>query len=84
AAYSHDDDKFEKYDFDDMQDKKLNVNSQTGWVGMLEHYFVSAWVPEQGQQNRLFSRIANNSQAIIGVIYPMTQVQAGSSETIES
>ncbi|MAB20833.1 MAG: membrane protein insertase YidC, partial [Idiomarina sp.] len=54
AAYSHDDDKFEKYDFDDMLDKKLNVTSQTGWVSMLEHYFVSAWIPEQGQPNRLF------------------------------
>ena len=84
AAYSHDDDKFEKYDFDDMLDKKLNVTSQTGWVSMLEHYFVSAWVPQQGQQNRLFSRVANGSQAIIGVIYPMTEVQAGSSKTIES
>lgn len=84
AAYSHDDDKFEKYDFDDMLDKRLNVTSQTGWVGMLEHYFVSAWVPTQQQQNRLFSRVANGSQAIIGVIYPMTQIQAGSSETIES
>ncbi|MCK7460281.1 membrane protein insertase YidC [Idiomarina aminovorans] len=84
AAYSHDDDKFEKYDFDDMLDKKLNVTSQNGWVSMLEHYFVSAWIPEQGQQNRLFSRVANGSQAIIGVIYPMTEIQAGSSKTIES
>uniref|UniRef100_UPI00258DF6F6 membrane protein insertase YidC n=1 Tax=Idiomarina sp. TaxID=1874361 RepID=UPI00258DF6F6 len=84
AAYSHDDDKFEKYDFDDMLDKKLNVTSQTGWVSMLEHYFVSAWIPEQGQPNRLFSRVANGSQAIIGVIYPMTEIQAGSSKVIES
>jgi YidC/Oxa1 family membrane protein insertase len=58
AAYSHDDDKFEKYDFEDMQDKRLDVTSQTGWVSMLEHYFVSAWIPTQQQTNRLFSRVA--------------------------
>lgn len=84
AAYSHDDDKFEKYDFEDMQDKRLDVTSQTGWVGMLEHYFVSAWIPTQQQTNRLFSRVANGSQAIIGVIYPATQVTPNSTETIES
>ncbi|WP_404400865.1 membrane protein insertase YidC [Idiomarina seosinensis] len=84
AAYSHDDDKFEKYDFDDMQDQRLNVATQTGWVSMLEHYFVSAWIPTQQQDNRLFSRVAGNSQAIIGVIYPMQQVNAGSSHSIES
>ncbi|ATZ73189.1 membrane protein insertase YidC [Idiomarina sp. X4] len=84
AAYSHDDDKFEKYDFEDMQDKRLDVTSQTGWVGMLEHYFVSAWIPTQQQTNRLFSRVANGSQAIIGVVYPATQVNPNSTETIES
>ena len=84
AAYSHDDDKFEKYDFEDMQDKRLDVTSQTGWVSMLEHYFVSAWIPTQQQTNRLFSRVANGSQAIIGVVYPATQVNPNSTETIES
>lgn len=84
AAYSHDDDKFEKYDFDDMLDSRLDVTSQTGWVSMLEHYFVSAWIPTQQQTNRLFSRVANGSQAIIGVVYPATQVNPNSAETIES
>ena len=84
AAYSHDDDKFEKYDFDDMLDSRLDVTSQTGWVSMLEHYFVSAWIPTQQQTNRLFSRVANGSQAIIGVVYPATQVNPNSTETIES
>ena len=84
AAYSHDDDKFEKYDFEDMRDQRLNVSTQTGWVSMLEHYFVSAWIPTQQQENRLFSRVADNSQAIIGVIYPMIQVNAGETKTINS
>ncbi|RUO76225.1 membrane protein insertase YidC [Idiomarina seosinensis] len=84
AAYSHDNDKFEKYDLDDMQDQRLNISTQTGWISMLEHYFVSAWIPTQQQDNRLFSRVAGNSQAIIGVIYPMVQVDSGQTETIES
>lgn len=84
AAYSHDEDKFEKYDFEDMKDQRLSVTTQTGWVSMLEHYFVSAWIPTQQQDNRLFSRVADNSQAIIGVIYPMQQVNAGETAVIES
>lgn len=84
AAYSHDDDKFEKYDFEDMQDQRLNINSQTGWVSMLEHYFISAWIPTQQQENRLFSRVANNSQAIIGVMYPTQQINSGETGTIDA
>lgn len=84
AAYSHDEDKFEKYDFEDMKDQRLSITTQTGWVGMLEHYFVSAWIPTQQQKNRLFSRVADNSKAIIGVIYPMTQVNAGENATLDA
>ncbi|MDV6316512.1 membrane protein insertase YidC [Idiomarina sp. HP20-50] len=84
AAYSHSEDKFEKYDFEEMKESRLNITSQTGWVGMLEHYFASAWIPTQQQANRLFSRVASGNQGIIGVIYPMTQIEAGTAETIEA
>jgi YidC/Oxa1 family membrane protein insertase len=39
--------KFEKVDFTDIE-KKKNEHAKTandGWVGIIQHYFVSAWVP---------------------------------------
>ena len=46
AAYSTTEDVYEKYDFDDIAEANLNVSTQGGWVAMLQHYFVSSWVPK--------------------------------------
>ncbi|MBT1063846.1 membrane protein insertase YidC [Bowmanella sp. Y26] len=66
AAYSTAEERYQKHAFDDIEDEKLNENTQGGWVAMLQHYFVSAWVPPQEEQNTLYSRILNNEFASIG------------------
>jgi YidC/Oxa1 family membrane protein insertase len=35
----------EKVDFDDMIEEDLSLKIQGGWVAMLQHYFVGAWIP---------------------------------------
>ena len=47
GAYSTEEDKYQKYAFDDMADNNLRETTQAGWAAMIEHYFVSAWVPPQ-------------------------------------
>ncbi len=54
AAYFTPEEKFEKVDFGDIEDQSLNINSEENWVAMLEHYFVSAWLPTS-QQNNLYT-----------------------------
>lgn len=44
-AYSTTDEKYQKYDFDDLEDEDLNESTQNGWVAILQHYFVTAWIP---------------------------------------
>ena len=44
-AYSTKDEKYEKYDFDDLAEADLNESTKDGWVAILQHYFVTAWVP---------------------------------------
>ncbi|RCV90622.1 membrane protein insertase YidC [Billgrantia montanilacus] len=52
TAYSSPDDRYEKVDFDDIQRGGFNNRDvQGGWVAILQHYFVTAWVPPQNQQN---------------------------------
>ena len=34
-----------KVDFDDMEDANLDLDLKGGWVAMLQHYFVGAWIP---------------------------------------
>jgi YidC/Oxa1 family membrane protein insertase len=85
AAYSSSSSNYSKYSFDDIKDKALSVETQTGWIAMLQHYFASAWVPAQDTNNLFYSRAtANNSQATIGFKGEPTIIPAGSTQTISA
>jgi len=45
TAYSYEDDNYEKYSFDDIEDGALDIKTKDGWVAILQHYFVTAWIP---------------------------------------
>jgi len=66
AAFSTSEDRYEKYDFDDIAEANLNKTTPGGWVAMLEHYFVSAWVPNAQDNNQLYTSYSNNQEAVIG------------------
>jgi YidC/Oxa1 family membrane protein insertase len=51
--------KFEKVDFSDMVDADLDRKVQSGWVAMLQHYFVGAWFPQGEGPFQLYSRVIN-------------------------
>lgn len=44
-AYSANDTKYEKFEFDDLAEDNLGITTQKGWIAILQHYFVTAWVP---------------------------------------
>jgi len=84
AAFSTEDDRYQKYSFDEIEDDNLRETTKAGWVGMLEHYFVSAWVPSQEQTNTLYSRNLKNQYAVIGVLSPSESVAPGETKTLAS
>lgn len=51
--------KYEKIKFGDMDDQALKRNSVGGWVGMLQHYFVGAFLPKPEQANVFYSSRTN-------------------------
>ena len=77
TAYSTTEDKYEKYDFDDIEEENLVKATAGGWVAMLEHYFVSAWVPKAEDTNQLYTSYSNNSEAVIGYKGPTVTIDAG-------
>ncbi|MFT5218915.1 MAG: YidC/Oxa1 family membrane protein insertase [Planctomycetota bacterium] len=58
SVYYNEETKYEKVDFDDMEDEQLKVTSDGGWIAMIQHYFLSAWIPDQTAKNLVYS-IAN-------------------------
>jgi YidC/Oxa1 family membrane protein insertase len=83
AAYSTQDERYEKLPFGDIEDESLRLATIGGWVGMLEHYFVSAWVPPQEQTNTIYSRIVQNS-AIVGYTGESLVINDGSTQQVSS
>ena len=82
AAFSTQDDRYEKYDFSDIEDANLNKTTTGGWVAMLQHYFVSAWVPSDQGVNSLYTSYNQRAEASIGVISaPVTVPANGHAET---
>tara|TARA_B110000503_G_scaffold16194_1_gene23025 strand:+ start:2877 stop:4538 length:1662 start_codon:yes stop_codon:yes gene_type:complete len=77
-AFSFPDDRYYRYDFDDMDDANLKRSALGGWVGMLQHYFVSAWIPNPDQQHNYSTRVSNNAY-IAGFVSPALELQAGQS-----
>ncbi len=58
SVYFNEETKYEKVDFDDMEEDQLKLNAKGGWIAMIHHYFLSAWVPEQEETNLIYT-IAN-------------------------
>jgi YidC/Oxa1 family membrane protein insertase len=61
AIYTEEE-KYEKVDFKDMSKQNLAIQTNSGWVAMLQHYFVGAWIPKNGGPKQFYSAV-NNSQA---------------------
>lgn len=84
AAYSYSDDLYEKHDFSDFEDDKLNISTPAGWVAMIEHYFVSAWVPPQEESNNIFSTFIGGDKAVIGYTGKRVSIAPGETKTVSS
>ncbi|HDR1021776.1 TPA: membrane protein insertase YidC [Pasteurella multocida] len=85
GAYSSSETNYKKYSFEEMQKANLSVSTKAGWVAVLQHYFVSAWIPNQDADNQLYTLTDKaNNLASIGYRGPTTMIPAGAKETITS
>lgn len=82
GAYSSSETNYKKYSFADMQKSNLNISTKQGWVALLQHYFTTAWVPNQGQENVLYTRTANNF-GFIGFRAPVITLANGETSTVK-
>lgn len=84
AAVSSPQKPFEKISFKDMTKQNLNQSITGGWAAMVQHYFVSAWVPEQNTTSQYFTRVTNDGLYTIGAIGPKVVVNPGATVDIPS
>lgn len=84
TAFSTQETRYEKYTFDEVEDADLRETTLGGWVGMLEHYFVSAWIPPQEETNNIYSRVLQSRYAAIGYTAEPVNIQVGETVSISS
>ncbi len=85
-AFYTDAGKFQKVDFGDIDDgdAKFVKTASDGWVAMVQHYFVSAWLPEAGVKREFFARAVGSGLYSAGVILPVAPIEAGAAAKVES
>jgi YidC/Oxa1 family membrane protein insertase len=73
--------KYEKVSFDDIDDKRLAKTVDGGWVAMLQHYFVSAWVANPETTHSVYAKPNKQGEYIVGFHDGKTPLQVAAGET---
>jgi YidC/Oxa1 family membrane protein insertase len=79
GSYYTDSVKFKKLSFKDMAKEPLRVTSNDGWVGLLQHYFVSAWIPKEGLAREFYTEKLNEHIYRIGTKSTLSIIPPGAS-----
>ena len=78
AALREEEKNFSKYDFGDMQDETVTASVTGGWVAMVQHYFVSAWIPPTADKNSFSLRkLGDKDIYLMGFTGQPIAVEAG-------
>ncbi|HER35525.1 MAG TPA: membrane protein insertase YidC, partial [Halothiobacillaceae bacterium] len=79
---------YEKVDLDEMGKLKLQRDLQNGWAAIIQHYFLSAWVPADAEQVNQYYTLKSRNDGFtvfsLGLMSPVTTVAPQSSRTLES
>lgn len=85
AAITTADEKYKKVTFSDMAEKEEKVGVQGGWVAMVQHYFISAWIPDSASQNTYHLRkLGENDLYLMGFTGKVNEVAPGTQGTISA
>ena len=82
AATTTAEDNYKKVDFDDIDDSPFKEKTNGGWIAILQHYFVTAWIPNKNQQHTFEVRKNSQGENVAGLVSPATIVAPGESITL--
>jgi len=84
AAIYTEQEKFHKLAFGEMEKSKASLPKATdnGWIAMLQHYFVSAWLPKEKTQREYYAKHLEDNLYSVGVIVPVAAIAPNSSGSV--
>ena len=83
AIYT-DQEKFEKIKFEsiDKGNAKYPQNADNGWVAILQHYFLAAWLPKDKMPREYYMKKVGENLYSVGAILPVARAQPGETVAI--
>lgn len=81
AATTQPDDRFTKFSFKDMAEDPFKRQLSGGWMAMIQHYFLSAWIPNPEQTHSYSTRVTSDGYNIAGFTSPALVVDPGQTAT---
>jgi YidC/Oxa1 family membrane protein insertase len=77
--------KYHKLSFADIEkgDVQLPAHAKDGWIAMVQHYFVSAWLPPEGVTREFYAKRLPDGLFAAGVILPVPKLAPGSSARVD-
>lgn len=77
--------KYNKHSFKDLDTKSVQGQQATGgWGAMIQHYFISAVIPNQKATNSFYAKPVGQGEYAVGVVEPMVTVKPGQSGELKS
>lgn len=77
AAISSPEKAYEKISFKQMDSSNVDQTIKGGWAAMIQHYFVSSWVPESNTTSQYFTHVTNDGLYTVGMLGQKLEVNPG-------
>jgi YidC/Oxa1 family membrane protein insertase len=78
--------KFQKLDYEKIEKGKEEhaTKADNGWIALVQHYFVTAFIPQDKLEREIFTRKVDTNLYAIGDILPVGTVAPGATATIDA
>jgi YidC/Oxa1 family membrane protein insertase len=63
--------RYQKINFKEMTKSNLDVEAESGWIAMQQHYFLTAWIPTADSKNRFYTRAMDDDYTIGAISQPI-------------
>lgn len=79
ASYYSSEERYNKLGFEDMREDPLKLKQEGGWIALVQHYFMSAWIPAP-QNTYIYSTVYQKQAGnyLLRFVGPMVKVAPGS------
>lgn len=84
TATTNADSPYHKISFKDIAKENYEAKVTGGWIAMIQHYFVSAWIPDQNSDHTFYTRLLKQNLNTIGFVDSTVSIAANESKTFSS